>query len=75
MHAHAQIQYQDGQVESLVGFNPADEDDVKFIHNLLDEYLEYLRNKLKDNPQGFNCPDDKDKLPLNRFIVFGNMHE
>lgn len=52
LHCHAQIEYtavtkvcdefQNDQVETLTGFNPTVESDRKFLHLLLDEYLDYL---------------------------------
>lgn len=50
MHAHAQIEYSapDGCVESLIGFNPNDASDRKMIHDMLDEYLDFLANKMAE---------------------------
>ena len=52
LHCHAQVQYtriekvcgefQEEQVESLIGFDPTKKEDVEFVHRLLDEYLNYL---------------------------------
>lgn len=56
MHAHIQIEYtkisdgKDGlfkegdhyQAESLVGFDPGDNKDRDMVHQMVDEYLDYL---------------------------------
>lgn len=85
MHAHIQIEYTehpsmvgfDHNVnnghpytrESLLGFNPNDAEDVKMAHNMLDEYLQYLRQMHKLHPQGWTGSDN------NRFIMFDGMHD
>ena len=53
-HAHVQIEYTRAcdQVESLVGFNPTDLEDRKFVHTLLDEYLDYLSKRVGDGEEG-----------------------
>lgn len=48
MHCHVQIQYRDKNdecVESLDAFNPLEEIDRKFVHDMLDEYLNQLAKK------------------------------
>jgi hypothetical protein len=69
-HAHVQIEYtgDKGQVESLVGFNPTRKKDRKFVHDLLDEYLDYVVGRLKSS--------DGNLEPLNEsngFRIFDNV--
>lgn len=64
-HCHVQIEYtnKEGQVETLTGFDPTDEERIKFVHDMLDEYLRYLRNRFE---QGIDKIQNKD----NGFRVF-----
>jgi len=61
-----QIEYTraDGdQAESLVGFDPTSEKDRKFLHDSLDEYLDYLARRYAAN--------ETETISVgNRFIVF-----
>lgn len=77
MHCHFQIEYtgidpeygDKVQVESFEGFHPADERSRKLIHKCLDEYLNYLQERMRIARE---WRDDSFE-PLNennRFIVF-----
>jgi len=55
LHAHVQIQYtldNGGTVESYEGFDPTSEKSRKFVHDMLDEYLDYLRARIMGFSQG-----------------------
>jgi hypothetical protein len=39
-HGHVQIQYRDGFVESLVGFDPYSLEDREFLYRSLDEFID-----------------------------------
>lgn len=39
-HGHAQIQYNDGATESLIGFNPRNPEDMATVHAMLDEFIQ-----------------------------------
>lgn len=48
LHAHVRIEYtheDGGQVETLVGFCPWKEAARKMVHEMLDEYLDYLKRR------------------------------
>jgi len=64
-HAHAQIEYE--SVESLIGFNPTAYEDRKFVHELLDEYLDYLAERYQNK--------DGEPRDGNGFRVFDLIHE
>ena len=77
MHCHFQIEYTGIcpdyggkiQFEDLVGFNPAKNKDRELIHSCLDEYLDYLQERMRITQE---WRDDSFK-PLhedNRFMVF-----
>lgn len=63
MHAHYQIEY--GTCESLNGFNPFDPDDVKLIHDTVDEFLKYLKSRW---PEGNRIGNESV-----RFIIFDDV--
>jgi len=69
-HAHAQIEYTKNgdQVESLVGFNPTAQEDRKFVHELLDEFLDYIEDRFRNGQDGV-------KAKTNHFEVGDLIHE
>ena len=64
MHGHAQIQYHDGETESLIGFDPFDLKDLGTLHSMLDEFVKNHVQKVSEGVQNPN-PD------LNFFTVSG----
>jgi len=83
LHAHVQLEFtahnhvdpllgkiNPCQSEDLIGFDPANPDDVKMCHDMLDTYLKYLveyRNKNSDSKKL------ESEHPDNHFEVFGFM--
>lgn len=52
-------------IESLVGVDPRDPEERKFAHDMLDEYLDIVAQKLNENPNGYETSKD-------HFTVFGS---
>jgi len=68
-HAHMQIEYTNKdkeQVESLVGFDPRKEEDKKFVHDCLDEYLRYLAERWEKDGSLHEC---------NHFEISDEIHD
>jgi hypothetical protein len=72
-HAHWQIQYDNGAVETLAGFDPSSEKDRKFLHENLDEYLDYLVTKMKSTQGSVGLNEDPMSMTTDRFIIFGHI--
>ncbi len=70
-HCHWQIQYTG--VETLSGFDPRNQEDRKFVHENLDEYLDYLANKIAKTSGNVDCDKDPMGMEADRFIVFGHI--
>ena len=68
MHAHAQIEYD--STESLIGFNPTDEEDRQMVHDMLDEYL----NRLAEDYHSAKELEIDLTIPGNGFSVSNFMH-
>jgi hypothetical protein len=72
-HAHWQIQYDNGAIETLGGFDPRDAEQRKFIHDNLDEYLDYLSKKMNNTTENVDCERDPMANDTDRFIVYGSI--
>jgi hypothetical protein len=72
-HGHAQIQYKDGAVESLVGFDPVK--DRQFLHDMLDEFLnEHVIPAVRGEIPGGTLKEDEPlSFTSNHFIVYGHV--
>ena len=67
MHAHVQIEYD--STESLIGFNPTDQEDRQMVHDMLDKYLDRLKEDFHSAKElGIDVT-----IPGNGFTVFNYM--
>lgn len=77
-HAHMQIQYDAGNVEAFVGFDPRVQDDREWAHALLDEFLDHHLIPALDEyddlaAQIGQFPEDERTGHVNFFTVYGEV--
>lgn len=82
---HCHWQTETREWETLSGFDPSKEEDRKFVHEIVDEFLDYLAKKMNNTTGNIDCETKHipgaidpilDEGPMREhFTIFGHIDE